>query len=48
MKNVKFLTYKPECCLASVYYCSIDDHAEVFILVNFDVDELFHLIFVQE
>ena len=30
---MKFHTYISECCFAIVYYCSIDDHAEVFILV---------------
>jgi hypothetical protein len=32
-KYVKFRTYISECCLANVYYCSIDDHAGVLLIV---------------
>jgi hypothetical protein len=48
MKNVKFRNYISECCLASAYYCSIDDHAEVLILVISVLMNCFAWYFVQE
>ena len=33
VKYVTFCTYIWECCLANVYYCSIDDHAGVLLIM---------------
>jgi hypothetical protein len=33
VKYMKFHTYISECCLANMYYCSIDDHAGVLLIV---------------